>query len=322
MKKILIFSNMDQIGDGIIKLPFIHEIKKRFPEHCLIWATNTGNTVYKSSLKHISNEYIDQIYEKVPLKYFFFRKKNTFFDLQQNFDIIIDTQKAFIRTLILKRLNSNIFISSSANWIFSTIKPKNVSSKRKFYLDDLFFMLDLISKPSNSNKFEIKFPSLLINSLNNIFDKNKSYIGFAPGSATKERIWKLDNYISVAKYFSNKNYIPTFFLGPNEKKYKQKIIDNVPNSYFPEELINNFSGPEVVMACTNFLSCSIGNDAGTTQMLSCGNSPLIKLIGPSNATKFSPNKENLYIIDSKNYGNKNINLIPINDVIKLIEKIL
>ena len=75
---------MEQIGDGIIKLPFIHEIKERFPEHYLIWATNTGNTVYNSSLKHISNEYIDQIYEKIPLKYFFFRKKNTFFDLQQN----------------------------------------------------------------------------------------------------------------------------------------------------------------------------------------------------------------------------------------------
>ena len=76
------------------------------------------------------------------------------------------------------------------------------------------------------------------------------------------------------------------------------------------------------MACSNFLSCSIGNDAGTTQMLSCGNSPLIKLIGPSNATKFTPNKKNLFIIDSKNYGNKDINLIPTNDVIKLIEKIL
>ena len=62
MKKILIFSNMDQIGDGIIKLPFIHAVKERFPDHFLIWATNTGETVYKSSLMHISNEYIDQIY--------------------------------------------------------------------------------------------------------------------------------------------------------------------------------------------------------------------------------------------------------------------
>ena len=313
---------MDQIGDGIIKLPFIHEIKERFPNHYLIWATNTGNTVYKNSLKHISCEYIDQIYEKVPLKNFFFRKKNSKFDLQQNFDIIIDTQKAVIRTLCLKRLYSNIFISSAANWFFSTIKPNDISNERKYYLEDLFFMLDLISKPSKSNNFKIKFPSILISSLDKIFNKNKLYIGFAPGSATKERIWKLDNYITVAQYFSKKNYIPTFFLGPNERIYKQKIIDNVPNCYFPEELINDFSGPEIVMACSNFLSCSIGNDAGTTQMLSCGNSPLIKLIGPSNATKFTPNKKNLFIIDSKNYGNKDINLIPTNDVIKLIEKIL
>ena len=91
---------------------------------------------------------------------------------------------------------------------------------------------------------------------------------------------------------------------------KELILEKLPNAYFPEEIIRNYSGPEVVMAASNHLICSIGNDAGTTQMLSYGDSPLIKLIGPSNATKFTPNKENLYIIDSKNYGNKDINFIP------------
>ena len=76
------------------------------------------------------------------------------------------------------------------------------------------------------------------------------------------------------------------------------------------------------MATSNYLVCSLGNDAGTTQMLSCGKNIIIKLIGPSDSQKFTPNKENFYTIDSKNYGGKNINLIPILDVIKLIEKII
>ena len=66
------------------------------------------------------------------------------------------------------------------------------------------------------------------------------------------------------------------------------------------------------MASSKFLSCSLGNDAGATQMLSCGNSPILKLVGPSNSSKFTPNKRNFYTIDSINYGGKNINLIPIN----------
>ena len=51
MKKILIFSNQEQIGDGIIKLPFIYEVKLRFPDYVFFWATNSGETVYNSSLK-------------------------------------------------------------------------------------------------------------------------------------------------------------------------------------------------------------------------------------------------------------------------------
>ena len=61
MKRILVFSNMEQIGDGCIKLPFIFEIKKRFPNHHFIWATNSGTTVYNNSLKNIAKEYIDEI---------------------------------------------------------------------------------------------------------------------------------------------------------------------------------------------------------------------------------------------------------------------
>ena len=38
-KKILVFSNGEKLGDGIIKLPFLHEIKNRLPNHELIWVT-------------------------------------------------------------------------------------------------------------------------------------------------------------------------------------------------------------------------------------------------------------------------------------------
>ena len=76
------------------------------------------------------------------------------------------------------------------------------------------------------------------------------------------------------------------------------------------------------MAASNHLICSIGNDAGTTQMLSCGKNTIIKLIGPSDSNKFTPNKKNFYIIDSKKYGSKNINLIPVVEVINLIKTII
>lgn len=314
---------MEQIGDGCIKLPFIFEIKKRFPNHYFIWATNSGTTVYNSSLKNIAKEYIDEIYEKVPLKDFFLKIKNEKYNLKHNFDIIIDTQKAVFRSLALKTLNCNTFISSSAKWFFSDIKPKNYNNhKTNYYLDDLFFMINLISSNESNENFEIKFPHKLIEILDKLFNKNNLYIGFAPGSKTKKRIWKLENYINLALYFVNLGFIPTFFLGPEEQDYKKYIIDKLPNSIFPEELISEFSGPEIVMASSKYLRFSVGNDAGTTQMLSFGKTPLIKLIGPTNSRKFTPSLDNFYTIDSKNYGSNDINLIPVDDVIKLIHTVI
>ena len=43
-KKILVFSNGEKIGDGLIKLPLLNEIKRRLPEYKIIWMTNRGRT--------------------------------------------------------------------------------------------------------------------------------------------------------------------------------------------------------------------------------------------------------------------------------------
>ena len=52
-KKILVFSNGEKIGDGIIKLQLLHEIKKRLPDYKLYWLTNKGKTVYSNTLKFV-----------------------------------------------------------------------------------------------------------------------------------------------------------------------------------------------------------------------------------------------------------------------------
>ena len=74
MKSILVFSNGEKIGDGIIKLPLLYEIKKRMPDIKLYWMTHEGKTVYNSRLKNIALQYIDKIYEKVNLQPFFWKR--------------------------------------------------------------------------------------------------------------------------------------------------------------------------------------------------------------------------------------------------------
>ena len=144
------------------------------------------------------------------------------------------------------------------------------------------------------------------------------YFGFAPGSATKIRIWNLQNFLDVANYFEKLNFIPTFFLGPLEKELKETIINKVPNAFFPEDLIINFSGPQVVMASSKHLMCSLANDSGTSHMLSIGSKYLIKIIGPT-TSKFTAKNKRFFLIQSKDYGGEDVNLIKPYDVISFIE---
>ena len=122
-KNILVFSNGEKIGDGLIKLPLLNEIKKRLPNNRLIWMTNKETTVYNNKLKNIAGQYIDEVIEQAEIKPFFWQKISDKYDFNKiNIEFILDTQKAVIRTISLRRIKCTKFISSSANGFFSDEK--------------------------------------------------------------------------------------------------------------------------------------------------------------------------------------------------------
>ena len=127
-KYFLVFSNGEKIGDGIIKLTLLHEINRRFPDFAIIWVAN-GTTVYANKLKSISELYIHKVIENAKLSPFFWKKiTNNKFLINYKFKYIFDTQKAVLRTIALKRLNHEFFISNSAKGILSNIKNNSKSN--------------------------------------------------------------------------------------------------------------------------------------------------------------------------------------------------
>ena len=321
-KKILVFTNGEKIGDAIIKLPLLIEIKKRLPDHKLIWMTNKGKTSYNKELKNIANEYIDEILEQANLNVFFWKKISNKYDLSKvNYEYIFDTQKTFFRTLALKRISCDNFISASTAGFFSSRKIiKKNNSKRKYYLYDLYDLLDLIKKDKVDSQFTFKIPNNLSSDLRNLFKLNEKYIGIAPGAGEKDKIWDLKNFIKVAKYFEKKSFKLVFFLGPHEKNIEKEIKSIFPSAILPENSISNYSGTEIVIASTKFLRFSISNDSGVSHMLSSGFCPLIKLFGPKDSNKFTPRDKKIITISSDQFGSKNINDIPIEYVLKKIEE--
>lgn len=323
MKSILVFSNGEKIGDGIIKLPLLNELKRRLPNYKLYWMTDQGNTVYTTVLKEIASKYIDDFFEKANLNYFFLKKISKKFDLEsENFDIILDTQKSVFRTLALKRIKHKTFISATASGIFSDIKlKKNFKKKRKYYLENLYDLLDLIIKMNVDKNFKLPTNDKIDKSLRNILKQNKYYVGIAPGAGEKNKIWPVQNFITVSKYLQSKGFVLVFYLGPDEKEYLKLFKDNFKTAIFLEDepSLSNYSNIEIIMASTKFLKLAISNDSGVSHMLSTNHCPLIKLFGPKDSQKFTPKLDKLIAITATEINSNKIEDIKISRVIKTIE---
>ena len=206
----------------------------------------------------------------------------------------------------------------------SDLKPPS-NFKRKLNLSQRLVQLAEIAYGRNINvpppplPLEQKYRDLAKIAL----PKNKNYIGFAPGAGDTSKCWKLNNFIEVAKYFSNKNKTPVFFLGPKEEKWLKIIKKLVPKSLFPEWgkfKKKHAKGPAFVIALSERIKCALANDSGTAHMIDAGGAPIVKVFGRSLPGKYTGLTPGSLTIDSRIFGSTNINKITPKYVIKKIEQ--
>jgi ADP-heptose:LPS heptosyltransferase len=327
--KILIYSGGDAIGDALYKLNFMFFLRSSYPDAQITFVAGQGKSEYLLSLHSISKKIFNVMYDNFNYgkKGYFLRDFFKKLPLNDIYDVVIDTQSSYKCTLLLKRIKHKIFISSSLNWFFSDLKPEE--KKIQSLNDRLLRMISLLNKYNNVEKnfFKHKFIDLpnydfLVNQI--LPNMDKEYFGIAPGAGDLRKIWPLKKFISVAKYYE-KNYIPVFFLGPNEKHFLSRIKSKIPSAVFPETVNichNDVSGPLLVIALSKKLKFCISNDSGIGHMFAASNIPQISLFSLSNPRKYAPINTNLIIIDSKDWGSKNPSSIPTKAVISQINKFL
>ena len=327
-KNILVYSGGEAIGDALYKIKFIQNLKETFPNTHITWLAGKGKTEYNHSLKPIISNFINEIIEdkKIgysPIKELFNKSpmENKFFD------VIIDTQTVVLPTLIVKKIKHNIFISSTANWFFSDIKPKMFSIKNSSLDQRLQLFIKLLSNKTN-NKFNY---NLNINNkyyilAKSILPEGPTYIGISPGAGDDSKKWPLEKFIELANKQVSKKRIPVFFIGPKEEFLIKQIKNKVPSAIFPEwtrKAINSgLKGPILAIALAKQLKIAVANDSGTGHMFAVGGTILVSLFSKHNSTKYAPNAKKLLIIDSKKWGGTDPNLIPIEEVETSINKLI
>ena len=326
-KSILVYSGGEAIGDALYKLNFIKTLRYNFPDSKITWLAGQGKTEYSYNLKPLVNNLIDEVVDNLKIgvnPFIEFIKPSP---IKKEYDVIIDTQTVVLPTLCLKKIKHKIFLSASAKWIFSDLKPNNFSIKDTSLNDRLNIFIKLIN--NNEVKYckkDIKIEDKYIKLSNTLLPKGKTYIGISPGAGDKAKIWPLNKFVKLAQIQVNKNRIPVFFLGPDEKNLLEIIKKDVPQAIFPEwtdtAIKSGLKGPILVIALAKKVNVAIANDSGTGHMFAVAGTKLISLFSKHNPIKYAPNTKELIILDSKKWGGVDPNLIPLQEVEKSINKLL
>ena len=322
-KTILLYNSGGGLGDAIQLFPLILSLKNHF-KSANFYYLGAHENHFLNKLKgfNINIKTLD-----LGLKYFGFRwwhlfKANSRFSKLNldKFDLIIDLQSKIRNTLILKKIPTNNFYSTTFNYNFCTIK-KNYSSNAnisKKTISNLEKFLD-----TNINLIDFNLGNLDISFIEEAKKllPNNNYIGFSltQGNEYRKKSWPIDNFIVLAQRIEKNNKIPVFFVEKNNFEIIDKIKSLVPNALFPEHG-SNIASPALVTALSSRLEKAISIDNGVMHMMSLSNVPMIVLFGPTNSEKFAPNKKNIIIIDSKKiYKSDDISKITTEDVLKYID---
>ena len=322
LKKILIYNSGGGLGDAVQLFSLILSLKNHFKSGDFYYLGSHENH-FLNKLKdfNVNIKTLD-----LSLKYFGFRwwhlfkVRSRFFKLNlEKFDLIIDLQSKLRNTLILKRIPSVNFYSSTFNYNFCSLKKdylsnNNISQKTILNLGKL---LDV-----NIKKVDFSLDNLnqiYINEAKKLLPGN-NYIGFSitQGNEYRKKSWPLENFIILAKKIEEMKKIPVFFVEKKNIEIINQIKSKVPNSLFPEHN-SDLVCPALVTALSSRLEKGITIDNGVMHMMSLAKVPMIVLFGPTNSEKFAPSHENVVILDSnKLYKTSDITKIKVEDLLKYI----
>ena len=322
LKKILIYNSGGGLGDTIQLFPLILSLKNHFKSSDFYYlGAHENHFIGKLKNYNIEIKTLD-----LRLQYFGFRwwhllkAKSKFLELNmEKFDLIIDLQSKLRNTLILKRIPSVNFYSSTFNYNFCSSKKNylsnnNISQKTILNLEKL---LDV-----NIQKVDFSLDNLdqiYVNEAKKLLP-GSNYIGFSitQGNEYRKKSWPLENFIILAKKIEEMNKISVFFIEKENSEIINQIKSKVPNSLFPEHN-SDLACPALITALSSRLEKGISIDNGVMHMMSLAKVPMIVLFGPTNSDKFAPNYDKTEILDSnKLYKTKDISKIKVEDLLKYI----
>ena len=283
-----------------------------------------GKTVYAGTLAALVSPYLDEIIENPGIG-------RDWPEVLRNplpgrrFNLIIDTQRRFRTTMIVKRIPHGQFVSGAVNYRLSSGRPQGRYSKKPRMIDNMLDLVDAASGQRARIDSALALDPGLTALAERALPPGRRYAGYAPGAGGKHKQWPRDRFVLLATILAAKGMTPVFILGPDEAGWMPIIRQALPEALFPlQEMTGSpalISSPLFTIAVGARLNVGVANDSGTGHMLAAADIPLVSLFGPTASEKFAPLVSHGAVVRAQDFGSDRMEAIPVDAVLAAVDRI-
>jgi ADP-heptose:LPS heptosyltransferase len=334
VRSILVYVTSDAdnaLGENVLKLPLLLALERSFPEARITWVPGTSGQFYlRGHLAPLVDGRITEFVTDLAIPpdpraalRLAWRREHPI--LGRHFDLIVDTQRYFGRTLFLRQIPHRRFISGTWRYALSNAAPPRPLPRRPPRLvDKLLGLAAAAAGESVAVPNPIPLPVTLKRRAAMLLPSGPVYIGIAPGAGNKHagKCWPLDAFIALARAQAGCGRVPVFLLGPEEaQEWLAPLRAAVPEALFPEQQeAGALAGPALTAALGERLAAAVANCSGTGHLLAAGGAPMVSLYGPTRPEKYAPFARALICLKAQDYGSDRIDAIPFDAVAAAVER--
>jgi ADP-heptose:LPS heptosyltransferase len=322
---LLVYSGLEFLGDGIMKLPFLRALRQRWPAARVTWLAGKGKTVYADTLGPLVRPLLDEIIEDAGIG-------SRAAELLhrplpgRRFDLVIDTQRRVLTTLILRRLRTRCFVSGAARFVLSDKRPERGYERPARLIDQLLDLVAVAGGERIEPRFDLAIGPPWSEAAALALPPGPLWIGIAPGAGGAHKRWPRERFVALAQTQQSRGRRVAVILGPDERGWIDELRAALPEARFPlqdERIDPALAGaPLCTLALGQRLAAAVANDSGTGHLLAASGCALVSLFGPTAAAKFAPAARRLAIVEAQTFGASDMTAIPLSAVIEAIEKCL
>jgi ADP-heptose:LPS heptosyltransferase len=304
---------LDAIGDGLMKLPFVRALRAAFPSAHITWMAGKGHTVYAGTLAPVVVGLVDEVLDQADVgsrwPELFGRRPLA----DRSFDLVIDTQRRVLTTLILKRIRHRRFISGTADFILSEGKPPRGWKRPTSMVAQIMALVEIASGAKAESAAPLPRDEACEHLADGLLPPGPAYVGFAPGAGGKHKCWPLERFAELARIQHAQGHTPVFLLGPAEAGWAAEVRARVPEAVLPLQGLKE-TPPQLTIALARRLAAAVANDSGTGHMLAAADVPMVSLFGPTPPEKFAPATQRLIVVRAQDFGADAMDAIPVQAV--------